>query len=304
MFSLYRLTAAAEEGRTPDESLRLAQSAVAAGDIEGAREIVTEAFGAEAFALPAARPPRITQALLHVSNAAGKRTLAIRFIDAADGAAAAAVAQEAAAALSGRAAVIAAGPALTITLRYDDTAALLATQDRLAAALPDLPELALLRAALSTRHLDWPLVEGPVTLERGYQERVDLGPAAQAWDAEAEKLAAAARAAEATGQPLDQVKAAVWRSDARQWQDLAALSRAVYDARVDEQSAGPEWLVARAHQFYQEGSLQRQWSVRPGETRQLQASILGWRWDRVALAAALGVVLLVVVFVAAALIVR
>ena len=78
----------------------------------------------------------------------------------------------------------------------------------------------------------------------------------------------------------------------------------VDDARVDEQSAGPEWLLARAHQFYQEGSVARQWSVRPGETRQLEASVLGWRWDRVALAAALGIVLVVVVFVTAALIAR
>jgi hypothetical protein len=126
----------------------------------------------------------------------------------------------------------------------------------------------------------------------------------RAWDAEAEKLEAGAREAEATGQPLDQVRAAVWRSDARLWRDLSALSRAVYATRVDEIGAGPEWIVARARQFYAEDSLQREWSVRPGETRQLQASIVGWRWDRLALAAALAVLVVVIIFVGAALIVR
>ena len=296
--------AAAEEGRTPDESLRLAQSAAAAGDVDGAREIVTQAFGADALALPGARPPRITQSLLRVSNSRGLRALSIQFVDARRGEAATALAQETTTALATRAAVVTAGPTLTITLPYDDAADLLAAQDRLAAALPDLPELALLEAALTTRHLDWPLTEGRVTLENGYRERVDLRPVMRAWDAEAEKLEAAAREAEATGQPLDQVRAAIWRSDARLWLDLSALSRAIYTARVDEVGAGPDWIVARAHQFYEEGSLRREWSVRPGETRQLEAAIVGWRWDRLALAAALAILVVLIVFVGATLIMR
>ena len=104
--------------------------------------------------------------------------------------------------------------------------------------------------------------------------------------------------------PLDQVRAAIWRSDARRWQDLVALSRVSYAVTVDEQSAGPDWIVTRARQFYEEGSLRREWIVRPGETRQLEASILGWRYDRLALAAALGVAAVLAVFIAAALIVR
>jgi hypothetical protein len=265
---------------------------------------MAEAFGPEAATAPGARAPRITQTLLRVTNARGERAVGVLFIDSDGGKSAAALAQEAAAALADRAPVVVAGPALTITLRYGDTPSLLASQDRLVAALPDLPELALLRAALSTRHLDWPVTEGLVTLESGYQERVDLGPAVRAWDAEAEKLESAARQAEATGEPLDQVRAAVWRSDARLWRDLAALSRASYAARVDEQGAGPEWIVARARQFYDEDSLRREWIMRPGETRQLEASILGWRWDRLALAAAMGLLAVVIVFAGAALVAR
>ena len=71
--------------------------------------------------------------------------------------------------------MVAAGPALTVTLSYADPSALLAAQDWLAAALPDLPELALLDAALSTRYLAWPVSEGLVAVESGYKERVDLG---------------------------------------------------------------------------------------------------------------------------------
>ena len=181
---------------------------------------------------------------------------------------------------------------------------MLAAQDWLAAALPDLPELALLDAALSTRYLAWPVSEGLVAVESGYKERVDLGPAVKVWDDQATRLDDAAARAGASTEVLDQVRAAVWQGDARLWRDLAGLSRATYEVRVDEQGAGPDWLVTRARQFYEEGSLQRRWTIRPGETRQLEASILGWRYDRLALAAALALVGVVVVFSAAALVAR
>jgi hypothetical protein len=265
---------------------------------------VTEAFGAAAFDVAGARAPRITQTLLRVNNTRGERVIGVTFVDADGGQSAATVARETAAALAPRMPAVAAGPALTITMRYEDPAGLLAAQDRLAAALPGLPELALLEAALTSRRLDWTLTEGLFTVESGYAERVDLGPAMRAWDAEAEKLEAAAGQAETTGEPLDQVRAAVWRSDARLWRDMAALSRAVYTARIDEQSAGPAWIVDRVRQFYAEESLRREWTVRPGETRQLQASILGWRYDRLALAAAGGLLLVVIVFATAAFVAR
>lgn len=239
-----------------------------------------------------------------MENARGQRNLRFDLVDAAGGEAAAKLIRETAAALGDAAPLVAAGPALTITLRYDDPGELMAAQNRLAAALPDLPELALLRSALSTRHLAWPLTSSPIAQESGYQERVDLSECVRAWDGEAARLEAAAAQAEATGEALDQVRAAIWRGDARLWRDLPGLSRAVYRVQVDEQGAGPEWLVTRAREFYREGSLAREWSIRPGETRQLEASILGWRYDRLALAGLIAILIVLTVFVSAALIVR
>ena len=85
----------------------------------------------------------------------------------------------------------------------------------------------------------------------------------------------------------------LWRADARAWRDLAALSRATYEVELREQGAGPEWLQAHVHRFYREGTSGREWVVRAGETRQLEAAVLGWRYDRLALAA--GAALLVTV---------
>jgi hypothetical protein len=126
---------------------------------------------------------------------------------------------------------------------------------------------------------------------------VDLSSSAAAWNAEATKLEAAAAEAAGSSEPLDRIRAALWRADARAWRDLAALSKATYSVELREQGAGPDWLQARVHEFYREGSLGRQWVVRPGETRQLETAVLGWRYDRVALAAAaaLGVAALVAV---------
>ncbi len=65
---------------------------------------------------------------------------------------------------------------------------------------------------------------------------------------------------------------------------MGALSRATYEVELQEQGAGPDWLQARVHQLYQEGSVGREWVIRAGETRQLEMAVLGWRYDRVALA--------------------
>jgi hypothetical protein len=192
---------------------------------------------------------------------------------------------------------------------------LLDAQNRLAATLPPTPELALLSAALTSRRLAWPEEANLLGRLSRYEERVDLGHSLARWDAEAAKLDAAADAAvqgaglpaatahaathgapngarlaevvadEASAAALNTVRAAIWRADARAWRDLGALSRATYQIELRGQGAGPDWLQARVHQFYQEGRLDREWVIRAGETRQLEAAVLGWRYDRLALAA-------------------
>jgi hypothetical protein len=162
---------------------------------------------------------------------------------------------------------------------------MVSAQGRVAAALPQMPEMALLSSALSSRRLGWPEDANFAARTARYEERVDLARSAATWNAEAETLEAAATKAEASGERLDGLRAQLWRADARAWRDLAALSRVTYRVELQERGAGPEWLLARVHRFYREGSVEREWVVRAGETRQLEASVLSWRYDRVALAA-------------------
>ena len=237
------------EARAQNEGLLFSQRAVAAGDFTDARQILTSTFGAEVLGLPDAKPPRISQAFVYVDNAPGQRTVRLQLVDSEHGAAASQVIAEAEAALRGFSDVIAGGTALTLTLPYSDPTDLLAWQDRLDALLPDLPELALLSSALSTRHLAWPVNEDIFTRTEGYQERVDLSKSTVAWEMEATKLEQAAEGAESRGQPLDLLRAAIWRDDARAWRDIGDRSRATYRAEVSSSDAGPGWLPVRVHRL-------------------------------------------------------
>lgn len=276
------------------QALTMAEAAVAAGDLPGARSLLQEAFGPEVLQLPDARPPSVTQSLLAVQSRPDGRELSLQLVDGPVAGSAPQLVRETAAALQYIAPVVAAGDTLTVTLAYTDPGALLAAQHKLAAALPRRPELALLSSALSTRRLAWPEDAGLLSRTSRYEERVDLSRSVAVWDAEAKKLEAAADEAGQSSEPLDRVRAALWRGDARAWRDLGGLSRATYSVELREQGAGPEWLQARVHQFYREGALGREWVIRAGETRQLEAAVLGWRYDRLAVAA--GAALLAAVF--------
>ena len=301
--SLHELNAASAEQdaevRAQNEGLVLAQRAVAAGDFIGARQILSGTFGTDVLGLPDARPPRVSQALVYVENAPGRRTVRLQLVDNEQGAAASRVIAEAETALRGVSDVIAGGTALSLTLTYSDPIALLAWQDRLDAALPDLPELALLSSALSTRHLVWPVNEDILTRTDGYQERVDLSKSIITWETEAAKLGQAADGAESSGQPLDLLRAAIWRNDARAWRDIGVRSRATYRAEVSSSDAGPGWLLVRVDRLLRKSSTQRQWVVRAGEVRQLEAGVLAWRYDRLVLLLAAALLLALLVSLAA-----
>ncbi|MGE5603770.1 MAG: hypothetical protein ACM30E_12015 [Nitrososphaerales archaeon] len=277
-------------------ALSLAEAAVASGDLPGARSLLEESFGPEMLQLADARRPAITQALLRVWSRPSGRKISLQLVDDEQGRSADGMIRETVEALRRVAPVAAAGSTLTVTLAYTDPAALLAAQDRLGAALPRLPELALLSSALTTRRLDWPQQAGLLSRTSRYEERVDLSRSAVTWYAEAGKLEAAAAEVAGSSEPLDRIRAALWRADARAWRDLAALSKATYQVELQEQGEGPAWLQARVHQFYREGSVDREWVVRAGETRQLEAGVLGWRYDRVALVAVSAVVLAALAF--------
>lgn len=277
--------APAPEQETQERTLALAEAAANSSDLASARQLLQETFGPEVLALPDARPPSVTQVLLTIATRPAGRQISLNLVDADQGRSAAELIRETAEALQRVAPVLSAGTGLTVTLAYTDPAELVAAQARLAAALPRLPELALVSSALTSRRLGWPEEANLVARTSRYEERVDLASCAAAWNAEADKLEAAAADAAGSGDRLDALRASLWRADGRAWRDLAALSRVTYLVALQERGAGPEWLQARVHQLYREGSVEREWIVRAGETRQLEAAILGWRYDRLAMAA-------------------
>jgi len=282
--------------RAHTEGIQLAQRAVAAGDFADARRILARSFGPDILSSSSGRPPRISQALLYVDDAPGLRTLRLHLMDNEQGATASQVISNAASALRNLSDAVANGTSITLTLRYDDPAALLARQDQLNAALASLPELGLLSAALATHNLTWPVAKSALTQTHSYRERVDLRSSALAWETEAAKLDQAADEAEATGEPLNLLRATIWRNDARAWRDIGARSRAVYYVEVPGRDMGPDWLLKRVHSFQRESTSRRQWVVGAGEVRQMETSALAWRYDRLIL---LSVAILMLAFIAA-----
>ena len=153
----------------------------------------------------------------------------------------------------------------------------MAAQARLAAALPDKPELALLAAALQPRQLTWERRSTLLGSSERYVEQPDLGPAWQTWEARADQLEAASLrdAAAAANPKLAQLQRAFWADDAAAWRKLAAESQGNYQVQVA--AAEPE----------------RNWEVAAGETRVLESETSGITPTQIALLAGVAACLLV-----------
>lgn len=295
------LTAAAREarsealdGRAQDVSptgqlqrmvLVRARVALESGNPEIARKLLSAEFGGQVMAAPGTRSPQVAQALVDVSTTRTRRVIVLRVAGEAQDEQAAALIAAAHLALRDLAPVAASREVLTVTLDYDDPAALLAWQGRLRAALPASPELAILADVLSPRHLAWPVEDDYVTRLDRYVERVDLARCAAAWQYEAGQLERAAGLAETSGKAVDQLRAALWRLDAAAWRRLAGSSGATYRLEMAEGSTGPAWLLARAGSFLDKGQLSREWVVQAGDARQLETAIRSLHYERAALAA-------------------
>jgi len=124
---------------------------------------------------------------------------------------------------------------------------LMAVQARLAAALPEKPELALLAAALQPRRLTW---EKRLTLlgsSERYVEQIDLGPAWQTWESRADQLEAASQGdstAAAENPKLARLQRAFWADDAAAWRKLAAESQGTYQAKLTTTEPEKHWEAA------------------------------------------------------------
>jgi hypothetical protein len=266
-------------------TLENATAALERGDRAAARRLVAEAYGPDAITRADAPPPWAQQAAVTVTTAPGERSISLQ-LTGGDRAAISALLADTVAALNtlSPARASTSGEQITLTVPFTDSQGLLAAQARLAAALPNAPELALLSAALLPRRLAWETEPGLLGSTERYVEHVDLGPAWRAWEARAGQLQAASLAESAAGdedQKLARLQRAFWADDAAAWRKLAAESQANYRAKVA--AVGQD----------------RHWEVSAGDTRVLEAESRSLSPAQIALLAGVAVCVLVSLVLAA-----
>jgi hypothetical protein len=306
-------TGAAAEQKTA--RLALAENEVRQGNLASAQRIISDTFGAESIDILALRAPLAGQALVTVETTlevppgdprpqgaaglAGKRKVTESLVDGRNPKALAALIGQAAEAWgSVRGVTVESGPDwVSVEYAFSDESQLADIQARISRMLPNIPELALMSAALAP---------GALALEAGqtdfqnawrYNEAVDLAPAADAWQRRADEVRFAgvrlappppdavaldpnpesgqnepAASGVTTGtlgtrMDLGDLQRAIWNANAAGWEKLAEHSYAQYVVHLGE--SGPS----------------RQWQVQAGMQRTLEAETVGWRADRLALAA-------------------
>ena len=239
--------AAPPEALAQAVTLERATAALARGDLDAARRLVAEAYGPAAVTRADAPPPRANQAAVTVTTAPGERRINLR-LTGGDPAAIGALVADTAGTLAALppARVDMRGDQITITLPFTDSHALMAAQARLAAALSDQPELALLAAALQPRRLTWEKRSTLLGSSERYVEQIDLGPAWQAWESRADQLEATSHGdtAAAENPQLARLQRAFWADDAAAWRKLAAESQGNYQASLTTREPEKHWEAA------------------------------------------------------------
>ena len=271
--------AAPAEALAQAATLERANEALTRGDLDTARRLVAKAYGPAAVTLADAPPPRANQAAATVRTGPGVRSISLR-LTGGNSAAINALLADAAATLAALppVRVDAHDGQITITLPFTDSRELMAVQARLAAALPDKPELALLAAALQPRRLTWEKRSTLLGSSERYVEQIDLGSAWQTWESRAAQLEAASQGdstAAAANPKLARLQRAFWADDAAAWRKLAAESRGNYQARLT--TTEPE----------------KHWEAAAGATRMLEAETPGVTPTQIALLAGVAAFLLV-----------
>jgi hypothetical protein len=264
-------------GRSTDSDLSQITDALERGDAETARDRIVSLYGSQAAILPGASPPLVSQTSITVTTSLEGRRIAILFGRGRNLKQASHLARQTSDALrlQGRAQVAASANSVTITLPVPPGPAEIELQQGLAAALPDVPELALLRSVLTDSRGFESTYTSLLRSTWSYTERVDLESALQLWQeiatrfelAQAESLQALPAA---QAHQVQQIQRALWDADAVAWHRFAANSRVDY---LFEQSTSD---TARA------------WQVRAGETREMFVEKSRWnfnsiRWAAIAL---------------------
>ena len=239
--------AAPPEALAQAATLERATAALAHGDLDAARRLVAEAYGPVAVTRADAPPPRANQAAVTVKTEPGERNISLRLTGGDPAAIGALLADTASAwtALPPACADVR-GDQITVTLPFTDSRELMALQARLAAALPDKPELALLAAALQPRRLTWEKRSTLLGSSERYVEQIDLGPAWQTWESQADQLEAASQghSTAAENPKLAQLQRGFWAEDAAAWRKLAAESLGNYQASLTTTEPEKHWEAA------------------------------------------------------------
>jgi hypothetical protein len=274
--------------------LALAAEATTRGDLLTARQVISESFGANVVDIPALRPPLAGQVLVNVEtlidgpsgqmasapnrSLAGRRRLVVTLVDYADPAVLTRLIDQAARAWRGMQGVtVKSGPDwLSLEFAFRDQANLAEIQDRLARLQANVPELALLSAALSPEALNLQVSEDRLQRAWHYAETADLQQATAAWQQRANEIraarlrlaplptpaptstvtsgtsalpapASATQSPGATSTPdpdLGRVQRALWGANADAWAGLSNRSYAQYSVRLGETGPTRQWHVA------------------------------------------------------------
>jgi hypothetical protein len=168
--------------------------------------------------------------------------------------------------------VVASANSVTITLPGPPGPAVIELQQALAAALPDAPELALLRAVLADTHASHNIQTSLFRSTWSYVERVDLQSALRQWQQIAARFESA-QSESTQGLPAAQldellrIQRALWDADAVAWRRFAANSRVDYVFEPNTSDTTQEW------------------QVRAGEAREIVIQKSRWNFDNIRWAA-------------------
>ena len=240
------------------------------GDAEAVRDLIVSLYGLEAAVLPGASPPLVHQTSLTVTTTLEDRRIALLFGDGENPEKASDLAERTAEALRlrGAAQVVSSSNRVTITLPGPPGSGLIEVQGALAAALPDAPELALLRSVLADTRSSENTQTSLLRSTWSYIERVDLSSALGQWQELATQFESTQPeslqglpAAEAD--QLQRLQRSLRESDAVAWRRFAANSRVDYLFESNTSDTT------------------REWQVRAGEAREMFVQKSRWNLDSI-----------------------
>ncbi|NOZ73299.1 MAG: hypothetical protein GXP38_15580 [Chloroflexi bacterium] len=149
-------------------------------------------------------------------------------------------------------------PAIRLDIPFETASDLQIKEQTLALAIPSEPEWSLLSSILQPQTLRWDKTpEGWRTIDT-YREDINLVAAVSQLSTEADVLSAAADSL-ASDDPLDALRADIWRAEAEVWRRLAENNRARFTLIMKPRPGAP---------------VQRTWSLDPGERVQMTGRVV------------------------------